>query len=290
MSKRSSYLDRLPKAASRRGSADRGEIEIVTGRRSRREIESECADELTGGALGKRSKRTGILLEDDVHMVVRDAVRFPSGATGCQMRIVGKTGFDGPNGVVALAESDGRFVFREIFRHATRSWELEAIRGRRESGQSARQAVRTEVKQELGYPVRRVERLGTICPDAAVMASTLEIFLVELGRGPRKDEPEEGEAFGEVVRLTRQELDERILAGEIRDSYTVAALTLLDIRRRQADSTGESETIALDSETEESEAETETASRGAVEAEAVEAEAVDAEAVEGETAEPEKAD
>lgn len=234
MAKRSSYLDKLPKAAARRGRADRGEIEIVTGRRARREIESECAPELTGGALGKGGKRTGILLEDDVHMIVRDAVRFPTGGTACQMRLVGKTGYDGPNGVVVLPQLEGRFVLREIYRHATRSWELEAVRGRRESGKTSRQTVRAEVKQELGYAVRRMEKLGTICPDAAIMASTLEVFLAELGSAPRKDEPEETEAFGEIVHLTEDEFHERIGDGDIRDAYTIAALTLLRLRRRKS--------------------------------------------------------
>jgi ADP-ribose pyrophosphatase len=226
MSKKNSYLNRLPDHARVRGDVDNGEAEIVTSRRELEEIESECGADLKGSALGKGGKRIGILLEDEVRFVVRDALKFPSGATKCQMRVIGKTEYDGPNGVAALCVSDGRFVLREIYRHATRSWELETVRGRRESGQTSRQAVRAEVKQELGYPVRRMQRLGMIRPDSALMSSVLEIFLVELGKGPRHDDPEESEAFGRIHRLTYRELGKKILSGDIRDGYTIGALAL----------------------------------------------------------------
>lgn len=224
------YLKKLPSHAQRRGSAAKGEAEIVTGRKELERISAECSGELSGSALGKGGKRLGILLEDEVRMVVRDALRFPSGATKCEMRIVGKTEYDGPNGVAVLCVSDGRIVLREIYRHATRSWELETVRGRRESGQTSTQAARAEVKQELGYPVRRLHRLGTICPDTAVMSSTLELFLAELGKGPRRDEPEESEAFGKIHRLTPAKIGRLILKRRIRDGYTLGALALSQLR------------------------------------------------------------
>ena len=121
-------------------------------------------------------------------------------------------------------------MLREIFRHATRSWELETVRGRRELGQTSRQAVRAEVKQELGYPVKRMQRLGVVSPDTALMSSALEVFLVELGNGPRRDDPEASEAFGRIHRLTHRELAGKIVSGEVRDSYTIAALSLAHLR------------------------------------------------------------
>jgi ADP-ribose pyrophosphatase len=230
MSRSRTYLERLPKRARRRGSAKKGEIEVVTSRREQKEIEAECAADLKGSALGKGGKRIGILLEDEVRMVVRDALKFPSGATRCQMRIIGKTEYDGPNGVVALCLLDGRFVLRETFRHPTRAFELETLRGRRETGQTSRQAVRAEVKQELGYPVKRIHALGRLCPETAIMSSTLEVFLAELRSGPRRDDPEESEAFGRIHRLRPSELVDLILRGEVRDGYTIGALMLAQLR------------------------------------------------------------
>jgi len=162
-------------------------------------------------------------------MVVRDPVRFPSGATKCQMRIIGKTEVDGPNGVAALAWRDGRIVLRNIYRHATRSWELEAVRGRREIGEAPRQAARKELKQELGYPVRRLDLLGEICPDSAILSSKLQIFWAELGNGPRRDDPEPTEAFGPVELLSPQDLASRVRDGGIRDAPTLSAFVLAQL-------------------------------------------------------------
>jgi hypothetical protein len=221
-----SYLTRLPKHARHRGSADKGEIEIVTSKKRQERIGRECAGALTGTALGKGGKRIGILLEDEVRMYVRDALAFPSGETKCEMRVIGKTEFDGPNGVAALCVLEGRFVMREIFRHATRSWELETVRGRRETGMTSPQAIRNEIRQELGYGVRRLKKLGQICPDSAVLSTTLDLFFAELVPGPRRDDPEGSEAFGAIHRFSATQLAKKIQSGVIRDSYTVAAFLL----------------------------------------------------------------
>ena len=229
MANKRNYLKRLPKEAQEIGNADTGEVEIVTSRKAAKKIADKCADDLKGSAPGKGGKKIGILLEDDTRMVVRDPLRFPSGATSCRMRIIGKTEFDGPNGVAVLAMSQGKFVLREIYRHATRSWELEITRGRRETGMTPRQTIRAEVKQELGYAVKKIHPLGMIRPDSALMSAHLEVFLVELG-AKGKAEPEETEAFGEIVHLSAEELSERILDGTIRDSYTLGALLMAQLR------------------------------------------------------------
>jgi 8-oxo-dGTP pyrophosphatase MutT (NUDIX family) len=229
MANKRNYLKQLPEEAQEIGDADTGEIEIVTSRKAAKKIADKCAADLKGSALGKGGKKTGILLEDDTHIYVRDPLRYPSGATNCRMRIIGKTEYDGPNGVVALAMSEGKFVLREIYRHPTRSWELECTRGRRETGMTPRQTVRAEVKQELGYAVKKIHPLGMIRPDSALFSAHLEVFLVELG-AKGKAEPEETEAFGEMIYLTPEELSDRILDGTIRDNYTMGAFLMAQLK------------------------------------------------------------
>ncbi|HEY3747399.1 MAG TPA: NUDIX hydrolase [Gemmatimonadaceae bacterium] len=229
MSNKRNYLKQLPEKAQEIGDAATGEVEIVTSRKEAKKIADKCASDLKGSALGKGGKKIGILLEDDTTMVVRDPLRFPSGTTNCRIRIIEQTEFDGPNGVAALAMSEGKFVLREIYRHATRSWELEITRGRRESGMTPRQTVRAEVKQELGYAVKKIHPLGMIRPDSALMSAHLDVFLVELG-AKGKPEPEDTEAFGEIVYLTADELSDRILDGTIRDSYTLGAFLMAQLK------------------------------------------------------------
>lgn len=229
MSSKRQYLKRLPGDAQKIGDNDEGEVEIVTSQKEAKKIAEDCSDDLSGSGLGKGGKRIGILLEDEAHLFVRDPVRYPSGATKCQMRVIGKTEFDGPNGVAVLAMSEGRFVLREIYRHATRSWELEITRGRRESGQTPRQAVRAEIRQELGYAVKKIHLLGMIRPDSALFSAHLEAYMAELG-APGEPDPEDTEAFGEIVHLTPEELGARILDGTIRDSYTMGAFLMATLK------------------------------------------------------------
>ena len=87
-----------------------------------------------------------------------------------------------------------------------------------------------EVKQELGYRLKKIHPLGKISPDSAIMSSTLEMFFAELVDGPPHDEPEPSEAFGRIFHLTPEELGDRLLKGRIRDSYTIAALTIAQLR------------------------------------------------------------
>jgi len=152
-------------------------------------------------------------------------VLYPGGKTATQMRVIGTSMYDGPSGVVALASRDGRVFLREIFRHGTRRWELEAQRGRREEGSTSEAAILKELDEELGYPVNKITHIGDVSGETSLMASTLPVYWAELGDGPRRDKPEAGEAFGKVVALTPRELAARIAKGEIRDSYTLSAVT-----------------------------------------------------------------
>ncbi|MDQ6769010.1 MAG: NUDIX hydrolase [Gemmatimonadota bacterium] len=201
------YLKKLPELARYLGDASAGEIEIIDKRQS-----------------PKIRAKTGILIEDKLHFFVRDAVKFPSGEVRTQMRVIGCTMFDGPSGVVAIASRDGKIFLREMFRHATRRWELETPRGQRETGYSAEEAARKEIDEELGFRVRHIEKIGDVSGDTAILASTLPVFWAYLAPGRPQDHPEKSEAFGEIVELSPAELKQRIARGDIRDGYTLTAV------------------------------------------------------------------
>jgi ADP-ribose pyrophosphatase len=206
------YLAALPESARYQGDVRAGEIEII----DKRSVPAIRA-------------KTGILLEDKLHFFVRDAVRFPSGSVRTQMRVIGCTMSDGPSGVVALASRHGRIFLRQIFRHATRRWELETPRGQRETGYTPENAARKEIDEELGFRVTSIVLLGEVSGDTAILASSLPVFWAEIADGPPRDHPEKGEAFGAIVELSAPELRDRIARGEIRDGYTLSAITLAQI-------------------------------------------------------------
>ena len=206
------YLQSLPESTRLIGKASDDEIEIIDRREAPR----------------IRAK-TGIVIEDKLHYFVRDAVRYPSGEVGTAMRIIGCTMHDGPSGVVALCSRNGNIFLRETFRHATRRWELETPRGQRETGMSAEDAARKEISEELGFRVEHIEQIGEVSGDTAILASTLSVFWAELAPGEPHDHPEDKEAFGRIVEIFPPELRTRISRCEIRDGYTLAALTFAQV-------------------------------------------------------------
>jgi 8-oxo-dGTP pyrophosphatase MutT (NUDIX family) len=201
------YLKKLPGSASYRGNAEAGEIEIIDKKES-----------------SKVRVKTGILVKDELHYIVRDAVKFPSGDVEAQLRVVSRYMVDGPAGVVALASRDGQIFLREMFRHGTRRWELEATRGGREPGLTSEEAARKEIDEELGFRVKTLEKIGEVSAETAFVASTLPIFWAELEPGPPRDHPESTEAFGRIIGLSPADLKKRIANGDIRDGYTLAAV------------------------------------------------------------------
>ena len=206
------YIQSLPESTRFIGDTKDDEIQIIDRREAPR----------------IRAK-TGIVVEDKLHYFVRDAVKYPSGEVGTSMRIIGCTMHDGPSGVVALCSRDGNIFLREIFRHATRRWELETPRGQRETGMSAESAALKEIDEELGFKVRHIEQIGEVSGDTAILASTLPVFWADLAPGPARDHPEGKEAFGRIVEIFPPELRTRISRCEIRDGYTLAALTLAQV-------------------------------------------------------------
>lgn len=201
------YLDELPANAQVRGDAASGTIEIL--------------DLLEGAAA---DAPLGIVYEDNYVLVVRDPVRFPSGATGTYLRIFERSGLDGAAGVVIVAVRDGELYLRRVFRHATRSWELECPRGFREPGETADAAVRRELHEELGIESDRIERLGELVPNSGLLASVVESHFVTLRAGAPDSRPEAEEAFGEVHRVPFAHVATLISSGELRDGISLAAV------------------------------------------------------------------
>lgn len=98
------HLAKLPDRARYAGDSSKGEAEIIPP-------PGESAD----------MDPTGILLQDEFHTVVRDAVRYPSGAIRSHMRVIGATAVDGVDGVVVLAGRASRHRRRGKFLACERS-------------------------------------------------------------------------------------------------------------------------------------------------------------------------
>ena len=156
------YLNRLPPKLRLPGDCQHGEIELLA----------------SGGV--DASQAFGIIYEDAYIMLVRDQVRFPSGKLGAYIRIVEKGELEGQSGTVMLPIVENQVASVHIFRHATRTWEWELIRGFQEPGMSDVENAVRETKEELGVEPESVERIGSIKPNTGLLSGEASVFLVRL--------------------------------------------------------------------------------------------------------------
>ena len=64
---------------------------------------------------------------------------------------------------------------REIFRHATRRWELECPRGFRKSGMTAAETETQEIAEELGLEIEGMHYLGEINGNTGLLAGIAHV-------------------------------------------------------------------------------------------------------------------
>lgn len=135
-----------------------------------------------------------------------------------------------PGAVAVLCRAaDGRFVLVRQFRKAVEGQLLEAVAGTREPGESPRACARREVREETGFMVAKMARLGYIYSAPGFCSERLELFLAELAPARGRQNPDRDEAL-EVMQLARVTLVKMIARGKIKDAKTLAAWTLARAR------------------------------------------------------------
>ncbi len=199
-----SLLQRYSASLGPLGSWEAGEIEIVTDPETMQKMKKEMG------------RPVGIVAHDSYWMWINDVVRFPKGNYGIYARLLWKKSLDGHPGAGVLPISrDGKFVYLIcIFRHATRSWELEIPRGCRENNESPEETAEREATEETGCLLSRITSLGELAHDTGTLVTVLPIFLAEVS-GVQESQPEDSEAIAKVVRLPIQQVFQGLVRGEV---------------------------------------------------------------------------
>ena len=200
-----------------------GGVRILLDAAEIEEVESDVAKDLEQKGLPPEGAQVGIVFRDPWFYVLRDAVEFPDGARRTHARSINRVG----DGAAALPVLHGRLVLARHFRHAVRRWMLEIPRGGIEPGQSPEDTAQAEVLEEIGGRAQRMERLGFLFGSANLYGSGTHLFLARLDA---IGEPQIGEGIAAIEQFTVREFEERLLGGEILDSFTVAAYTHARLR------------------------------------------------------------
>ena len=158
----------------------------------------------------------GVLLK-----LYRDGVELPGGGRSAREYVH----HPGGAAVVAL-DGDGNVYLERQFRYPYRKVVTEIPAGKLEAGEDPFDAIRRELKEEIGAEARRWDSLGHIMPSVGYTDEMLYLFLArDLTFGETHWDRDE---YLEPFRLPFAEALERAADGRISDGKTVSALFRAD--------------------------------------------------------------
>ena len=149
--------------------------------------------------------------------VRRDIVQLSDGSESFREVV------DHSGGVCVLALDDERrvLVVRQ-FRYPHEKVLCEIPAGKLERGEDPFEAAKRELREETGAVAQQWESLGEIYPTPAYCGEIIRMYMAR-GLSFGENDLDEGE-FLEVERIDLDLLVQQVLAGEIRDAKTVAAV------------------------------------------------------------------
>lgn len=133
----------------------------------------------------------------------------------------------GPAVAVVAEMHDGRFAFVRQFRKPVEQPMLEIVAGNCEPGEALEASARREVREETGYTVDTIRRLGAIYPSPGYVDERIEIYYARLSEQPVGKELDDDEHV-ELHLYDRNEVLELIRSDRVQDGKTLAAWLLYE--------------------------------------------------------------
>jgi ADP-ribose pyrophosphatase len=168
-----------------------------------------------------RPETVGVVSADRFLFHLRDPVRFPDGTLGLYNRIVPPPGATPGVVVLPLLGPERGILLIEHYRHATREWHWEVVRGFGEPGASAEENVARELQEEVSAHPRQTVPLGELHPDTGLLAQQVQLFAA---RVESVGELEQHEGIRRAKVVTCAEAEEMVRTGDITDAFTIAVL------------------------------------------------------------------
>ena len=161
-----------------------------------------------------------ILFGGKVFNLKVDKIEYNSGNKGIREVVVH------PGGAVVIPVTDeGKLIMVSQFRYPFQTTLLEFPAGKLDIDEDPLDCAVRELEEETGYKAKIVEKLGQIYTTPGFCTEILHIYIAkELIQGDHNRE--EGEQGMEIFELSNQEIEEKIMKGEITDSKTICGIYL----------------------------------------------------------------
>jgi ADP-ribose pyrophosphatase len=132
------------------------------------------------------------------------------------------------NAAVMIAQNDkGEFLVASHNRPAIGKISIEFPRGGREpEDESTSITAHRELKEETGYSAEFIQRVGSLHSNSSLIRSSLDVFLLT---GLNVTENKTDGEIDSMRFVSRTELNQMILNGDVTDAHTLSALALLDV-------------------------------------------------------------
>ena len=170
-------------------------------------------------------KKREILFRGKVFDLQVDEIEYDSGNKGIREIAVHPGG-----AVVVPLKDDGRIIMVKQFRYPFQKFLLEMPAGKLDKNEDPLVCAVRELEEETGYKTKNIIKLGSICTTPGFCTEVLHIFLAK-DLTPGNHNREEGEHGMEVFEFTIEEIEKKILAGEIIDSKSICGVQLLKLYR-----------------------------------------------------------
>lgn len=167
--------------------------------------------------LSEEKIRETLIYDGKILKVTKDEVRLEDGTMTIREVIHHSGGV-----CVAPLTEDGKFIMVRQFRYPFQRTILEFPAGKKEIAEESFEAVKRELKEEVGATAKTWRSLGEIYPTIAYDTEVIHLYLamdLEFGEAT----PDEGE-FIEVEILPFKDVLQMVMNNEIRDAKTVAAV------------------------------------------------------------------
>jgi ADP-ribose pyrophosphatase len=168
-----------------------------------------------------------LIFDGKVLHLYRDIINLPNGKQGMRE-------YCRHNGAVAVVPltREGEVVCVRQNRYAVGRVTLEIPAGKFDYiGEDHAEAALRELREETGYTPAKLTDIGPLATSPALLSEIIYVYLAEdMTEG--ECEPDEDE-FLEIVKIPLEELVDMILAGEVEDAKTQAAVLKVWARKRK---------------------------------------------------------